>query len=99
MLLKGGHLTGDNAVDLLCTSGGIVEFSEPFVRDVHTHGTGCTYSAAIAAGLASGLALEESIRRGKRFVTAAIAQHFSWERSDGASVHALNHSPRQSSVL
>ena len=76
MLLKGGHLAGDEAIDLLCTQNGIVEFSAPFVRGVHTHGTGCTYSAAIAAGLASGLALEESVRRGKRFVTAAIAQTF-----------------------
>jgi hydroxymethylpyrimidine/phosphomethylpyrimidine kinase len=99
MLLKGGHLAGDTAIDLLCTSGGIVEFSAPFVRGVHTHGTGCTYSAAIAAGLASGLALEESIRRGKQFVTAAIAQHFSWEREGAASMHALNHSPGQSSAL
>ncbi len=96
MLLKGGHLAGDNAVDLLCTSDGIVEFSAPFVRGVHTHGTGCTYSAAIAAGLGSGLALEESIRRGKRFVTAAIAQHFRWEREGCASVHALNHAPNES---
>ena len=93
MLLKGGHLAGDEAVDLLCTSGGIVEFAAPFVRGVHTHGTGCTYSAAIAAGLASGLELEESVRRGKRFVTAAIARHFAWEHAGSASVHALNHAP------
>lgn len=92
VLLKGGHLAGDEAVDLLCNSNGVVaEFSAPFSRDVHTHGTGCTYSAAIAARLAAGLPLEESIRRGKHFVTAAIAQHFSWRLAGGDSVHALNH--------
>jgi hydroxymethylpyrimidine/phosphomethylpyrimidine kinase len=90
ILLKGGHLAGDEAVDLLCTRDTFVEFSAPFVRDVHTHGTGCTYSAAIAAGLGSGLSLEESVRRGKQFVTAAIAQHFSWKSDRGVIVHALN---------
>jgi len=94
ILLKGGHLQSDQAVDLLCTDGGVVEFSAPFVPGVHTHGTGCTYSAAIAAGLASALPLEESIRHGKQFVTAAIAQHFAWLRN-GESVHALNHSPNE----
>src|SRR4029077_12909591 len=52
ILLKGGHLAGDRAVDLLFANGKILEFSAPFVRGVATHGTGCTYSAAITAGLA-----------------------------------------------
>ena len=94
VLLKGGHLQSDLAVDFLCINRGVVEFSAPFVPGVHTHGTGCTYSAAIAAGLASGLPLEESVRRGKQFVTAAIAQHLAWPRN-GDSVHALNHSPNE----
>jgi len=93
MLLKGGHLAGEHAIDLLFTADGVVEFSTPFVRGIHTHGTGCTYSAAIAAGLASGLRLEEAIERGKRFVTAAIEQHFTWPSAKGSSLHALNHSP------
>jgi hydroxymethylpyrimidine/phosphomethylpyrimidine kinase len=91
MLLKGGHLGGETAIDLLCTAEGVVEFSAPFTRGVNTHGTGCTYSAAIAAGLASGLELEAAIEGAKRFVTKAIAQHFSWESESGASIHALNH--------
>ncbi|HXM32749.1 MAG TPA: bifunctional hydroxymethylpyrimidine kinase/phosphomethylpyrimidine kinase [Chthoniobacterales bacterium] len=89
VLLKGGHLTGDNAIDLLFASGEVVEFSAPFSRGIATHGTGCTYSAAITAGLATGLPLEESIRRAKKFVTATIAQHYAWD-----AVHALNHSPQ-----
>jgi len=51
VLLKGGHLTGDYAIDLLFSKGSVIEFSAPFSRGVATHGTGCTYSAAITAGL------------------------------------------------
>jgi hydroxymethylpyrimidine/phosphomethylpyrimidine kinase len=93
VLLKGGHLAGDDAIDLLFLSGNVVEFSAPFSRGIATHGTGCTYSAAITAGLANGLSLEEAIRRAKKFVTVAIAQHHAWQTSHGTSVHALNHSP------
>jgi hydroxymethylpyrimidine/phosphomethylpyrimidine kinase len=93
VLLKGGHLTGDDAIDLLFMGGSVAEFSAPFSRSIATHGTGCTYSAAITAGLAGGLPLEEAIRRAKKFVTAAIAQHHAWDAAQGTSVHALNHSP------
>jgi hydroxymethylpyrimidine/phosphomethylpyrimidine kinase len=89
VLLKGGHLPGDTAIDLLFADGNVIEFSAPFFRGIATHGTGCTYSAAITAGLANGLPLEEAIRHAKQFVTAAIAQHHAWD-----TVHALNHSPR-----
>lgn len=92
-LLKGGHLAGPNAVDLLFLGDKVIEFVAPFSRGVVTHGTGCTYSAAITAGLAQGLSLEEAVRRGKKFVTAAIAQHLSWISPEGAELHALNHSP------
>ena len=93
VLLKGGHLAGLEAIDLLFAGGDVVEFSAPFTRGVATHGTGCTYSAAITAGLANGLSLEESVGRAKKFVTATIAQHFSWEKGAAAPLHALNHSP------
>ena len=93
VLLKGGHLAGQNAVDLLFVKGNVVEFSAPFSRGIATHGTGCTYSAAITAGLACGLSLEEAVRRAKKFVTATIAQHLSWESGSGGALHALNHSP------
>ncbi|MEY2497424.1 MAG: hydroxymethylpyrimidine/phosphomethylpyrimidine kinase [Verrucomicrobiota bacterium] len=94
VLLKGGHLAGDTAIDLLFLEGNIVEFSAPFSRGVATHGTGCTYSAAITAGLALRLPLEEAIRRAKKFVTAAIAQYHAWKTSNGKLVQALNHSPQ-----
>jgi hydroxymethylpyrimidine/phosphomethylpyrimidine kinase len=95
ILLKGGHLAGDHAIDLLVAAGKITDFAAPFVRDVATHGTGCTYSAAIAAGLASGLALEDAVRRGKDFVTTTIAQRFRWTSPIGKNLDALNHSPQQ----
>jgi hydroxymethylpyrimidine/phosphomethylpyrimidine kinase len=85
ILLKGGHLLGDRAVDLLFANGKVIEFSAPFVRGVATHGTGCTYSAAITAGLASGLSLEKAIRRAKKFVTESIRNRLEW-----GDLHALN---------
>jgi len=87
ILLKGGHLAGDRAIDLLFADGKVLEFSAPRVFGVATHGTGCTYSAAIAAGLAFDQPLEEAITRAKKFVTDSIRNHFQWD-----DVHALNHS-------
>ena len=89
VLIKGGHLAGERAIDLLFTNGEVIEFTAPFSRGISTHGTGCTYSAAIAAGLAKKLSLEEAIRRAKTFVTAAIVQHFRW--SHPSEIDALNH--------
>jgi hydroxymethylpyrimidine/phosphomethylpyrimidine kinase len=91
ILLKGGHLRGDTAIDLLFHHGELTEFSAPFVRGVETHGTGCTYSAAITAGLASGFSLEQAIRRAKNFVTESIVQHFRWKRGSN-EIDALSHS-------
>lgn len=90
ILLKGGHLQGKSAVDLLFHNDQLTEFSVPFVQGVATHGTGCTYSAAITAGLASRLSVEQAIRRAKRFVTKSVAQHFRWKRDSG-EIDALNH--------
>ena len=91
-LMKGGHLTGEQAVDLLFAKGKVAEFSAPFAHGVHTHGTGCTYSAAIAAGLAAGDSLEDAITRAKKYVTAAITGHFHWTGPDGSTIDALKHS-------
>ena len=93
VLLKGGHLGGEAAIDLLFEGNDVVEYAAPFTRGVHTHGTGCTYAAAITSGIASGLSLQAAVDRAKRFVTAAIEQHFSWRAADGSILHALNHAP------
>jgi hydroxymethylpyrimidine/phosphomethylpyrimidine kinase len=90
ILLKGGHLRDGNAIDLLFHHGQLTEFSAPFVRGVETHGTGCTYSAAITAGLASGFSLEQAIRPAKEFVTNSITRHFRWKRGS-TEIDALNH--------
>jgi hydroxymethylpyrimidine/phosphomethylpyrimidine kinase len=87
VLLKGGHLPGDYAIDLLFIDGRIVEFSAPRTFGVATHGTGCTYSAAITAGLASGQPLEEAISEAKKVATESIRTHYKW-----GDLHALNHS-------
>ena len=91
ILLKGGHLRGDKAIDLLFHNGELKEFWAPFVSGVETHGTGCTYSAAITAGLASGLSLEQAIQRAKQFVTESIKQHFRWTSKSGDALDALRH--------
>lgn len=90
-LIKGGHLRGATATDLLCEAGGAVhEFSAPFVAGVSTHGTGCTYSAAIAAGLAKGLPLAGAVAEAKRFVTRAVTNFLRWE-TDAGTTDALHH--------
>jgi hydroxymethylpyrimidine/phosphomethylpyrimidine kinase len=71
ILVKGGHLT-ESATDILFESGHFHEFAGQRFDTPHTHGTGCTYSAAITACLALGLPLVESVARAKRFITEAI---------------------------
>lgn len=93
VLIKGGHLSGETATDLLFSQLAVSEFSARFTRGVATHGTGCTYSAAITANLARGLSLLDSIERSKAYVSRAIAQHFRWNVESGAPIDALNHSP------
>jgi hydroxymethylpyrimidine/phosphomethylpyrimidine kinase len=75
VLVKGGHLRGlREAVDIFYDGKDELLLSAPFVRGVKTHGTGCTYSAAITAYLARGSSLAESVIAAKQFVTQAIAQ-------------------------
>jgi len=90
VLVKGGHLINDAAADVLCHAGQATWFESERVPGVHTHGTGCSYSAAIATGLAKGLLLPEAVREAKAFVSRAISQHFAW-----GNVHALNHLQQQ----
>ncbi|MDQ3033602.1 MAG: hydroxymethylpyrimidine/phosphomethylpyrimidine kinase, partial [Myxococcota bacterium] len=71
VLLKGGHIEGA-PVDVLATPDGLVEIAGERVDTQHTHGTGCTYSAAITAELARGLSLEEAIRASKEWLTRAL---------------------------
>jgi hydroxymethylpyrimidine/phosphomethylpyrimidine kinase len=73
VLVKGGHLGDDgDATDVLFYRGEFREFTSPRIATRNTHGTGCTFSAAITAGLAWGRDLPEAVERAKRYVTEAI---------------------------
>ena len=85
-LLKGGHLQSRLAIDILATSDGFQEFSAPFRRGVETHGTGCTFSSAIATGLACGLDLPSAVARAKEFITRAIGGSFRWGETSALAV-------------
>jgi hydroxymethylpyrimidine kinase/phosphomethylpyrimidine kinase/thiamine-phosphate diphosphorylase len=73
VLLKGGHLAGDEAVDLLLCGDQLHRFTAPRLATTHTHGTGCTFAAAIATFLAQGWPLPAAVSRAKTFLQAAIA--------------------------
>jgi len=73
-LVKGGHLSGDTLTDVLVTPDGVRRFSRPRIPTSSTHGSGCTLSAAITAGLALGRPLETAVADGLDFVHRAIAR-------------------------
>jgi hydroxymethylpyrimidine/phosphomethylpyrimidine kinase len=86
VLVKGGHLAGD-ATDILWDGRRLTRFSSPRLASSSTHGTGCTFSAAIAAGLARQQPLADAIREAKAYVTAAIREGFQPGRGVGALRH------------
>ncbi|HHX89158.1 MAG TPA: bifunctional hydroxymethylpyrimidine kinase/phosphomethylpyrimidine kinase [Paracoccus sp.] len=72
VLMKGGHGAGAECVDLLIEESGVTRFSAPRQPTRNTHGTGCTLSAAIAAGLAQGMELPEAVTRAHAYLQGAI---------------------------
>ncbi len=77
VLVKGGHLkNAREAADIFFDGKTELLLSAPFVKGVRTHGTGCTYSAAICAALALGHDLPQAVQIGKKFVTAAISESY-----------------------
>jgi hydroxymethylpyrimidine/phosphomethylpyrimidine kinase len=75
-LVKGGHLRRlRQAADIFYDGRNELLLSAPFLKGVRTHGTGCTYSAAIVGYLASGFSLPEAVQRAKNYITQAIARH------------------------
>lgn len=72
VLVKGGHVEGADAVDVLVTGGTVREYASARLDTPNTHGTGCMLSAAITAGLAKGLDPETAVGDAKEFVTGAI---------------------------
>lgn len=74
VLMKGGHAAGEICHDLLIAGGGVLgEYSAPRRNTKNTHGTGCTLSSSVAAGLAKGLALPEAVREAHEYLQGAIA--------------------------
>jgi hydroxymethylpyrimidine/phosphomethylpyrimidine kinase len=73
VLIKGGHGEGSESIDYLFTSAATLPLTAPRIATRNTHGTGCSLSSAIAAGLAKGDALETSVRNAKTFISEAIA--------------------------
>jgi hydroxymethylpyrimidine/phosphomethylpyrimidine kinase len=73
VLIKGGHAEGAESVDLLVHAGGVTRLTAPRIDTRNTHGTGCTLSSALAAGLARASDLVSAARAAKDYVTAAIA--------------------------
>ena len=74
VLIKGGHGEGSESVDYLVSGSGTVALPAPRVATQNTHGTGCSLSSAIAAGLAKGEALEAAVRNAKAWISVAIAE-------------------------
>ena len=72
-LVKGGHLRGPVVVDVLVTASGVRRFERPRIETTSTHGTGCTLSSAVTAGLALGRTLDEAVGDALDFVHRAIA--------------------------
>ncbi|MGE0845780.1 MAG: bifunctional hydroxymethylpyrimidine kinase/phosphomethylpyrimidine kinase [Flavobacteriaceae bacterium] len=72
VLVKGGHGSGAQSVDILAGADGTVKLAAPRIDTDNSHGTGCTLSSAIAAGLAKGAAPEAAVRAAKAYVTEAI---------------------------
>ncbi|MBI4228929.1 MAG: bifunctional hydroxymethylpyrimidine kinase/phosphomethylpyrimidine kinase [Deltaproteobacteria bacterium] len=88
VLIKGGHLDwSKDAIDILFDGDEFYQFSSPRIDTKNTHGTGCTYSAAICAGLAKGYDLQEAVKDAKEFVTQAIRESFDLGKGHGP----LNH--------
>ena len=86
VLVKGGHLP-DTATDILWNGRELTRFTAPRLDSTSTHGTGCTFSAAIAAGLARRQPLADATREAKAYVTAAIREGFRPGRGVGALRH------------
>jgi hydroxymethylpyrimidine/phosphomethylpyrimidine kinase len=96
VLVKGGHLGGDEVVDILHDGSEIREWRHPRLDTPHTHGTGCTLSAAVAAGLALGRPLVDAVDTAIEFVARAIAGAPGLGSGQGPLNHLLSprHRPR-----
>ena len=89
VLLKGGHSIND-ANDLLYANGKLMWFEGKRIDNPNTHGTGCTLSSAIAANLAKGFTLSESVKRAKDYISGALAAMLDLGKGSGPMNHAFD---------
>lgn len=95
VLLKGGHLPGDQVSDLLMTAGGRFHWMRaPRIHTMNTHGTGCTLSSAIAAHLALGLALPAAVEAARQFVRVALEAGATVQTGAGSGPLNHGHAPQ-----
>lgn len=87
VIVKGGHATGDDLVDLLFHDGVFLPFHTPRIHTLHTHGTGCTFASAVAAHLALGHGLPEAMSRAQAYVAGAIRHGLAIGRGHGPIDH------------
>lgn len=90
VLIKGGHLEGPEATDYLFDGIRLTPFTAPRLNTKNTHGTGCTYSAALAAYLALGRPVEDAVREAKHYLTKAIQHSLSLGHGHGPLNHMWN---------
>jgi hydroxymethylpyrimidine/phosphomethylpyrimidine kinase len=89
VLVKGGHLSGETVIDILATADGARHrFESPRLSTRSTHGTGCTLASGIAAGIAEGLTLHDSVARARDFVAAAMRTAPGFGEGHGPLNHA-----------
>ena len=87
-MIKGGHeVNTEYATDLLYDGKSFTEFSSRRLVTKHTHGTGCTFAAAVTSGLAQGLTTKEAFQLAKRFIQAAIAEPLNIGSGHGPTNH------------
>lgn len=89
VLIKGGHSVED-ATDVLYSEGRLTRFSGRRINNPNTHGTGCTLSSAIAANLAKGYTLEESVERAKEYISGALEAMLDLGKGSGPMNHAFD---------
>jgi hydroxymethylpyrimidine/phosphomethylpyrimidine kinase len=87
VVMKGGHRGGPKSVDVLFDGRNFTEFSSDRFETPNTHGTGCTFSAAIAAGLAQNLSIEDAVGEAKRYVSEAIRRSTQLGKGHGPVAH------------
>lgn len=83
VVVKGGHLSGDEAVDVMVDGEEVVELRSPRVDTANVHGTGCTFASTVAAWLARGSAPADAVRRAKEYIDRAIRGGAAWQLGSG----------------